>query len=498
MCGLCSCALVTDEWFVGGGFSRAGGWQQERPGGGRIQAYNRSPDDDSNVDVAAIEALLDERSRFRERRMWSEADAVRDQLGLEHGVEVSDKEYEWWGDGGGGWKAGRSGRRERSQQRSGDWEGGDDPWEDARPLEVRAMTVPERLQTEYGILGHDYTRVAADSTPLSTDDFEPINGLLAARLEAKRARRYGEADALLEMLSEIGVTVEDNARMWRADGVPFDPKAWTRIAGDGDFEGEIVPTGGYTPVVPCAGESIGAESAAPAAAESAGAAAASDTACGPSADELRALTVPVLKDQLRAKGLKVGGRKDELVERLMEANAAATKSDGPALMTDVVAEIAVAEGECRKEESSEAPSGEAATVGGGSDAGSASGGGVDVVAVEALLEERGRAKQAKDYATADAIVETLRSVHSVVTDDKRRTWRVVVFFGGYYRVGPQVDAFTTKQIGDMLIQRTAHQEKQEYEEADALHAALTEMGVVLDTRIKTWKKPAARQRDRRK
>ena len=210
------------------------------------------------------------------------------------------------------------------------------------------------------------------------------------------------------------------------------------------------------------------------------------------------MTVPVLKDQLRAKGLKVGGRKDELVERLMVA--AAAESDGPALGVSEAAEMAVAEGEMSEEEedSGEAAVGEVATSDGGSDAGSAVGGGVDVAAVEALLEERGRAKQAKDYETADAIVETLRSVHSVVTDDKRRTWRVVVFYGGYYRVGPQVDAYTTKQVADMLIQRTAHQEKQEYEEADALHAALTEMGIVLDTRIKTWKKPAARQRDRRK
>ena len=127
-----------------------------------------------------------------------------------------------------------------------------------------------------------------------------------------------------------------------------------------------------------------------------------------------------------------------------------------------------------------------------------SGAGVDVAVVEALLEERGIAKQARDYETADAIVETLRSEHSVVLDDKRRTWRVVVSFGGYYRVGPHVDAYTTKQVGDMLIKRTAHQAAQEYDEADALHAALTEMGIVLDTRIKTWKKPGARQRDRRR
>ena len=73
---------------------------------------------------------------------------------------------------------------------------------------------------------------------------------------------------------------------------------------------------------------------------------------------------------------------------------------------------------------------------------------------------------------------------------------MVVEFGGYYRVGPQVDPFTTKQVGDMLARRSAHQERKEYAEADALHDALTEMGVVLDTRIKTWKRPVARERKR--
>ena len=69
----------------GGGYGQgneraAGQWEgsrKERPGGGRIADYTRDPDDDAPVDVAAVEALLDERSRMRERRLWNEADGVR-------------------------------------------------------------------------------------------------------------------------------------------------------------------------------------------------------------------------------------------------------------------------------------------------------------------------------------------------------------------------------------------------------------------------------------
>ena len=39
-----------------------------------------------------------------------------------------------------------------------------------------------------------------------------------------------------------------------------------------------------------------------------------------SADELSRLTVVQLKEMCRAKGLKVGGRKSELVDRLVEAS----------------------------------------------------------------------------------------------------------------------------------------------------------------------------------
>ena len=87
------------------------------------------------------------------------------------------------------------------------------------------------------------------------------------------------------------------------------------------------------------------------------------------------------------------------------------------------------------------------------DGASGGGEGVDVAAVESLLAERGEAKQAKDYPKADELTATLRAEHAVVLDDKRRTWRVVVEYGGYYRVGPHVDAFTTKQVRQPALER---------------------------------------------
>mmetsp|Transcript_9238 Transcript_9238/g.28775 ORF Transcript_9238/g.28775 Transcript_9238/m.28775 type:complete len:104 (+) Transcript_9238:696-1007(+) len=51
-----------------------------------------------------------------------------------------------------------------------------------------------------------------------------------------------------------------------------------------------------------------------------------------SRDELGALTVPQLKERLRASGLKLGGRKAELVDRLLDsAGAAAAEVATPAV-----------------------------------------------------------------------------------------------------------------------------------------------------------------------
>ena len=49
-----------------------------------------------------------------------------------------------------------------------------------------------------------------------------------------------------------------------------------------------------------------------------------------SRSELEALTVPVLKDRLREQGLKVGGKKNELVERLLESAPAPAAPAVPA------------------------------------------------------------------------------------------------------------------------------------------------------------------------
>ena len=338
---------------------------------------------------------------------------------------------------------------------------------------------------QYGILEHDYTRVAADVRRSPPMTLSPLT--VCWRLASwRRGSGDDEADALLGMLADLGVTVEDNAHVaggrssLRPKGV--DPHHRRRRCQVRRCQPAATVCGQPMAMMEL-GDSSGTSAGIPTSPRPTKPLIYTAPGGTPSADELRALTVPQLKDLLREGGLKVGGKKDELVERLLEAQAAPTTSPAQA-EAPATAGGAIPAVEAKEEDDN-------------SGDGASSGASVDVAAVEALLEARGEDKQAKDYETADEITARLRAEYCVILDDKRRTWRVVVEYGGYYRVGPPVDPFTTKQVGDMLAKRTSHQELKEYEEADALHAELTEMGIVLDTRIRTWKKPRARERENR-
>ena len=71
--------------------------------------YERAQDDDgASVDVAAVDALLAERVQMKRRRLFDEADAIRDELQRVHGVSVWDRERVW--------RTGRGGGRNQRQR----------------------------------------------------------------------------------------------------------------------------------------------------------------------------------------------------------------------------------------------------------------------------------------------------------------------------------------------------------------------------------------------
>ena len=148
--------------------------------------YERAQDDDgSSVDVAAVDALLAERVQMKRRRLFDEADAIRDELQRVHGVSVWDRERVW--------RTGRGGGRNQRQR--------------GPPRSLPAC-------------GHDYECGNSDSSQ-SGMGVDEIDAILAERLQCKFRRDFQRADALQEELFSMGVRVHDGLKLWRDDGGGF-------------------------------------------------------------------------------------------------------------------------------------------------------------------------------------------------------------------------------------------------------------------------------------
>ena len=120
---------------------------------------------------------------------------------------------------------------------------------------------------------------------------------------------------------------------------------------------------------------------------------------------------------------------------------------------------------------------------------------LDTSPILELITARLTAKRRRDFARADALTATLRTEHSVVVDDRRKAWRVVRLYGEYHRVGGKVGKAEPK-IGTLLTKLTACRQPWWSEEpgaavveADSILRELAAMGVQVDERSKTWKRP---------
>ena len=141
-----------------------------------------------------------------------------------------------------------------------------------------------------------YARARGDSADV---DVATVEALVSERSQAKIAGEYDTADAIRDRLrNEFGVSVDDRVKEWVVDAQPraAPAPAAEPVVDDEPFVVVDAPT------------------------EEPAAAAEEAPAGGQSEEELSALTVPALKDLCRAAGLKVGGKKAELVERILRGS----------------------------------------------------------------------------------------------------------------------------------------------------------------------------------
>ena len=192
------------------------------------RVYVRDPDDSyfereqgrTPIDEGMISALVAERSSLRASCQYDDADAIKAKC-LALGVTIVDM------------------RGAESWYVTPRWSRytGPDP-------DVSASAKKKKLRSEanpgFGERGHDYSRTGggakgkAGQTSLKT-----VDDILANRLEAKLQAQFDRADAFLMELGALGVSVCDETKQWRADGVPFESALvaaaeYQRVAGDGD------------------------------------------------------------------------------------------------------------------------------------------------------------------------------------------------------------------------------------------------------------------------
>ena len=234
-------------WFVGSG-SRSGsggrrggggsgGYQDgyQRRVGNRRLSYTREVGDHYPVDVEAVEALIEERTALRLSREFDGADRLRKQLQEEHGVYLQDKELKWYvGRGARAQDRQPHGEPSRDRRRS-EYSPGEDDRAARYEARYEARYDPDRTQAERRLMGKrerqagaqagkatPYERASYDRAMLDETQVAEAQALIDERLRAKLDRKFDRADELLAEIVARGLTISDDQRLWRADGVRFD------------------------------------------------------------------------------------------------------------------------------------------------------------------------------------------------------------------------------------------------------------------------------------
>lgn len=460
----------------GGGGSRGGGERErrggggggggERGGGGGRHDYERdTSDDNSNVDVNAVNTLLTERLQARKTGQFDTADAIRDELMGEHGVVVWDREKTWRtgasasGSGGGNRRSPgndrNGGRNDRNAGRGG--RGGGRGGGGGR----RSM--------DFGPTGHDY-EVSSEAGPIQSMYSEPeIHELIAERLQCKMSRDFNTADAIQADLIAAGVYVHDGLKEWRADGQTFgDYNGTGNSAGPGVTRGSRndrsrpYEQSTYSVTQSEDGTSFSAD----------------DLAEFQSLVEERSqakmnrdyVTADAIREDLRAQSILID---DKLKEWSVggdfgpDASSYSQDKDRPYAKSQLSAALETNDD------------------------------GLEDM-IQSELERRGQAKQDRDFDVADSIREELASKYNVIINDRLREWSVGGDFGEggppdrnrpyVRRGGGDLTEDQVSTIQSMVFERAEAKKNRDFDVADEIRDELRDTySVSLDDKTREWR-----------
>lgn len=456
--------------------------------------------DQSNVNVAAVDQLLEDRNEARRRRRFDVADEIRDELLAEHGVVVWDKEQTWRS----GASASGSGQRRPSSRTT--TSRGDRP--DRRGRAPRASG--RSRDRDFGPNGHDY-QLAEDAGPMVSSLAESeIHSLLAERLAAKMARDFRTADRLQAQLLDGGVVVDDGSKRWRADGAYFD-SGRERTSRTRAYEPSLHSQEVDAATTPEIQALVDQRTQAKAARDFA------------RADDLRAILrqdfavwiddrlrqwsrggdfgpghqAAVKTDQPYTQSATSGQAEhvDYIVEQValrVEAKNSRDFVTADAIRAQLLADYNVHIDDRRREWSVGGDFGDEPRRGrqeGYRQSGGTSLPADTVATIQELVEQRAQAKKNRDFATADAIRDQLLEEYDVSFDDRRKQWSVGGVFGSYACRGSTGDLTEDDlaAITSMIAERSEAKKNRDYDTADSIRDELRESyAVEVDDKSREW------------
>jgi len=444
----------------GGGFRRGGGGRGGRGGGGRGGGgrgggwtYTRDTSrDESNVDVGAVEGMIQERSDAKRNRDFETADAIRDKLMDDFQVGIDDRDKSWRtgvsrsgsGRGGGGGRRGGG-----TPHRGG---GG------------------RRPRQDFGPNGHDYDMTGDAGPNASGFSTEEIHSMIAERLMAKLGRDFGTADSIQADLVARGVFVHDGIKEWRPDGVPYGDFSERR--GGNDRRGNPGMTEGSRNFrsVEYAKSSFSSEPEG-----------ISDEMIGKMVAER--LSYKMSRDFEKADSIREGLRAqyDVLIDdRLKMWSVGGDFGEDHNARRDLAHKFAT-RGYIRSKSSLPlSPEDEAY--------------------VQGRIDERSEAKRDRDFRTADGIREELLQEYDVSVQDKIKLWSVGGVFEeagesnrparGVYtrRGGGDLSDDQIAEIQDLLMERYRFKKERDFDAADAIRDDLRDrFEINIDDRSSEWR-----------
>ena len=247
-----------------------------------------------------VQQAIAKRSEYKRRRNYDEADNIRDRLRETFGISVDDKRKSFWFENEFEANAKPKAKEERPKRQYARADDDDDDDDDDH------KTIPwgDEIEDEYSEEGGTFVESSKDGSQkapmlvpvidsytyagtLTTSDVRAedeayITERLNRRIEAWKERDYDTSNAIETELSlAFNVVIDDELGQWTV----------------GNVDERTLPVQ-PVPVPPVAADPHDEDSGA--------------------RSTLESLTIPELKEKLREKGLKVSGKKGDLIARLLE------------------------------------------------------------------------------------------------------------------------------------------------------------------------------------